>query len=189
MPPPGGILVCKTDEGVEDIAAPKSEPSHAKPQPPKDTPGPSLKPGHEDPKGISPKSGSSSVSFMAIFSCLVGVTHPDYHTIDEEALDDHLREVEDFLLSQTRFSDQRAYTACPEATRDLLYKHLDREGAELAQRKDSDRERQHNYETRLAIFNAADLVFNFFFPPRVDVPTIGKFWGALTAVITVSPLG
>ena len=155
---------------------------------PEDTPGPShaasekLSPNWKS-RNISGKPESTALPALSIFSCLAGVTHPDFDNIDEEALDDHLREVEDYLLSQTTFSDRRAYAACPEATRDEIYVHLEKRGIELSKLTNVQREQQLYYETQLDIFNAADVVFKFFFPPDVEVPTIRKFWGALEVII------
>ncbi|RYO78437.1 hypothetical protein DL766_001500 [Monosporascus sp. MC13-8B] len=187
-PPPAGILISKNvDQGVEGDATSGSQ-SQSPPQL-EDLPGPSnaasakLSPGRKS-RGTPGNPKSTAPSTLHIFSCLVGVTHPDFDTIDEEALDDHLREVEDYLLSRTSFSDRRAYDACPEATRDEICAHLEKEGIELSKRTDVQRGRQRDYEARLDIFNAADVVFKFFFPPNVEVPTVRKFWGALRVIIT-----
>jgi len=191
-PPPAGVLIPKiVDQAAEGDTTPRP-PSQPQPQPqPEDVPGPS----HTASEKLSPdwksrstagKPRSTAPSTLAIFSCLVGVTHPDFDTIDEEALDDHLREVEDYLLSRTSFSDRRAYAACPEGTRDEIYDQLEKEGIELSKLSDGQRGRQRDYEAQLDIFNAADVVFKFFFPPDVKVPTIGKFWGALNIIINVS---
>jgi hypothetical protein len=134
------------------------------------------------------KPESVTLPAISIFSCLSGVTHPDYAHIDEEALDDHLREVDDYLLSRTPFSDRRTYAACPEATRDAIYSDLEQRGIELSKLEEDQHEQQWLYETQLDIFNAADIVFKFFFPPDVEVPTIRKFWGALDIIISVSLL-
>jgi hypothetical protein len=124
---------------------------------------------------------------LSIFSCLPDVADPRYDSLDEEALDDHFLEVEDYILSHTTFSDRRAYTACPESTREKIYAQLEQKGVELSGVTDVERDQQHEYETQLDIFNAADVVFKFFFPPDVVVPTIGKFWGALEAIIRYIP--
>ncbi|KAF3762955.1 putative Mg2+ transporter [Cryphonectria parasitica EP155] len=183
-PPPAGVLMPRDiDESVErEVIAG----AHVQPQPP---PGRShatseklVSGQHTKPMpGISKSTPSSRLS---IFSCLIGVTHPDFDTIDEEALDDHLREVEDYLLSRTSFSDRRAYTACPDATRSEVYAFLESQGVELSKSDDSQRVWQRDYEAKLDIFNAADVVFKFFFPLGVEAPTISKFWGALQIIIT-----
>ncbi|KXX79338.1 hypothetical protein MMYC01_204552 [Madurella mycetomatis] len=177
-PPPTGILVPKKVE--QDVARDSIPGSQSQSPPnPEDTPEPSRKSGR-----VPGKPESTALPVLSIFSCLPGVTDPKFDNIDEEALDDHLREVEDYLLSRTTFSDRRAYTACPEATRDKVYAHLEQRGVELSRLTDVKREQQQDYETQLDIFNAADVVFKFFFPPDTEVPTTRKFWGALETIIT-----
>ncbi|KAK4236126.1 hypothetical protein C8A03DRAFT_17193 [Achaetomium macrosporum] len=192
-PPPAGVLVPKSvdQDGAGDTTAGLQSPSQSQPHP-----GTSPSQSRTASEKLTPSSPnwksrnvpgnpeSTTLPAVSIFSCLPGVTHPDYVHIDEEALDDYLREVDDFLLSRTPFSDRRAYAACPEATRDTIYSCLEKRGIELSKTADVEREEQWYYETHLDIFNAADIVFKFFFPPDVEVPTIRKFWGALDIIIT-----
>ena len=183
-PPPAGILaprnVKRTIESDNPgaVSHPLSKSA--------DMPGPSQKASGElipEQEGrASSNREPAAPCTLAIMTCLEGVTKPDFDTIDEEALNDHLREVENYILSQTSFSDRRAYIACPETTRDEIYSHLEHEGAGIPDRSDE----QRRYEMRLGIFNAADAMFRFFFPPDVEVPTTRKFWGALNVFITVS---
>lgn len=145
------------------------------------------------PSHVSPQTSlpghKAAPATMSMFSCLVGVIHPEYGTIDEDVLDDHLREVEEFLLSKTSFSDRRAYKDCPEASREEIYSYLEKKGAEIAALKSKQRARQRAYETQIDIANAASTVFALFFPPDVQVPTMQKFWGALKTIVVVSLLG
>ncbi|KAI0097925.1 hypothetical protein GGR51DRAFT_577712 [Nemania sp. FL0031] len=185
-PPPAGVLMPKEIDGsVEEgaTAATKGQPSQSdnKPGPSHAASGKAVP--DQNTRPMSGDSRSTSLSRLSIFSCLVGVSHPDFDTIDEEILDDHLREVEDYLLFQTSFSDRRAYGACPEATRDEVYAYLESQGVELSNSNEGQRAWQRDYEVKLDIFNAANVVFEFFFPPRVEVPTIPKFWGALKMIM------
>ena len=171
--------------------------SQPQPQPqpqPGNRPGPShassetLIPGQDtNTRPMSGRLNSTPPSKLSIFSCLDGVVDPDSNTINEEALSNHLREVDDYLRSETSFSDRRAYATCPGATRDEVYAYLRNQGDELSGNGERKRGRERGYETRIDIANAADVVLKFFFPPHVEVPTISKFWGAVKMAITVSP--
>ena len=123
---------------------------------------------------------------MAIFSCLVGVAGASIDAINTKALAGHLQEVEDYLASGTSFSDRRVYRDCPEATRTEIYALLEKKGAVLSGQASTDPAQQKEYETQLDFFNAAELMFNFFFPVGAEVPTVRKFWGVLKTIITVS---
>lgn len=66
--------------------------------------------------------------------------------MDEDILNDHLREVEDFILSRTSFGDRRAYEACPEATLNEVYAQLEIEGIEPAKGTGGQHRTQQRYE-------------------------------------------
>ncbi|KAK3307749.1 uncharacterized protein B0T15DRAFT_522460 [Chaetomium strumarium] len=192
-PPPAGVLIpTGVGQATGKVAKPGSQPQSQSQSHPEGSPRQSrmasekLPPSTPNWKSRSMPESPDSVTLPAvsIFSCLPGVTHPDYAHIDEEALDDHLREVEDYLLCRTPFSDRRTYAACPEATRGAIYSDLEQGGIELSKLDDVPSKEQWRYETQLDIFNAADIVFKFFFPPDVEMPTIRKFWGALDIIIT-----
>ncbi|KAK5656101.1 hypothetical protein OQA88_5240 [Cercophora sp. LCS_1] len=176
-PPPVGILAPKSVER-EDVVDPVSASQSMPPPPSEGAAGSSRR-----TESVPRKRGSTTLSVLPIFSCLPGVADPKDDSLDEEVLDDHLLEVEDYILSRTPFSDRRAYNACPKATRDKIHAQLEQRGVELSGATDVQREQQQDYEMRLDIFNAADAVFKFFFPSDVVVPTINKFWGALEAII------
>ncbi|EFX03055.1 Mg2+ transporter [Grosmannia clavigera kw1407] len=191
LPPPAGVLAPQQEDTVAEISVTPLPAETA-------APGPSL-PAAKVVSGarssattqgpIKPSSSAASVSTaMPIFSCLTGVTRPDHNTIDEDALDDHLREAEEFILSATSFSDRHAYNACPNSTRDEISAHLQQVGAELAKITDqksvrSQLSQQRFYEIQLDVFNAASMVFAYFFPPGVNVPTVQKFWGAVQIIV------
>ncbi|KAK1758176.1 hypothetical protein QBC47DRAFT_410891 [Echria macrotheca] len=185
-PPPVGILVPKNVERDESADPVHASQSQSPPPTDNNKPGSSRR-----AESVPRKRGSTAPPVLSIFSCLPGVADSKYDSLDEDALEDYFLEVEDYILSRTTFSDRRAYTACPEASRDKIYDELERKGIELSGITDVQREQQRNYERQLDIFNAVDVLFTFFFPPDVVVPTTGKFWGALEAVINAvvdSPL-
>jgi hypothetical protein len=147
---------------------------------PKDDPSKKLK---EKPLAAA---GVANKAFH-IFECLDGVRSPNTDSIDEAALVELLREVDDYLAYSTSFTDRKEYRDCPEATRVSAYADMEKEGIELAKSKPRALVQQ-NYEDRIDIFNAADLVFSFFLPPSLEAPTVSKFWGAIHRVVQVGLL-
>lgn len=129
---------------------------------------------------------STAGSTLHIFSCLFGVTNDRSESIDEEVLGDHLREVDEYLRSRTSFKDRRVYNACPKATHKEILSSIEIEGLELSRLTGSQHIQQQNYEARLDVFNAIDMVFKLFLPIQVEVPTVQKFWGAVRVIIMVS---
>ncbi|EFX05398.1 Mg2+ transporter [Grosmannia clavigera kw1407] len=116
---------------------------------------------------------ATSQAKLAVFTCLAGVLYLESGTVNQDVLDDRLREVENYLQTKICFSDRRIYTACPVMTRETVRAKLAAEGAQAAP-EGLQRTGISEYEMRLDIFNAADVVFQFFFPLNVDVPTGGS---------------
>lgn len=123
-------------------------------------------------------------SFISIFSYLDGV--PNITGIDESVLNEHLLEVEDFLLNQTNFTDRKAYRQCSASSRVDVHGMLEKRGFDLGQSSKSSTKDQLSYESDVEIFNFADAIFRFFFPPHVQVATVAKFWGAVKWLVDVS---
>ncbi|GAB1317897.1 Mg2+ transporter [Madurella fahalii] len=188
LPPTGLLITTDKGKGASEDAASKSD-HVSQPQPEStkrataETSG-RLRPDRNGKTApVKPKSTTQSAGGMSIFSWLVGVTRPDSDEIDLDALEDHLQEVEDFLLYETSFRDRRAYRDCPDGTREDLVSLLEQKGADLSESTEAQHRRQKDFEMQLDLFNAADLVFKFFFPANVVVPTVHKFWGALKVII------
>lgn len=97
-----------------------------------------------------------------------------------------LAAAEKFLAEKTSSSVQKTYTHCGKTTRDDVYAYLAGISTEVEQR-DSDDVRR-SYKSRVAAFNAADMVYRSFFPANFDGPTVSKFWGKIKAVVKVSTL-
>jgi hypothetical protein len=107
-------------------------------------------------------------------------------TSDDDALHEQLTAVEKFLTSETSFTDRKLYRGSSQSSRKIVYEQLEKEGA----RADWARERppqRREYESRIDLFNAADMLFRFFLPAECHGPTVKQFWGALGALV-VSPL-
>ncbi|KAI7774753.1 hypothetical protein LA080_007918 [Diaporthe eres] len=118
---------------------------------------------------------------VSIFSFLEDVPQPA--GFDESVLNEHLLEVEDFLLNQTNFTDRKAYRSCNPSSRNNVHGILEKRGSILSQSTDSSSRDQVDYEEDVDIFNTTDIIFRFFFPADAKVTTVGKFWGAVKFLI------
>jgi len=105
--------------------------------------------------------------------------------IQAESLQTQLQEVEDYLKNSTSFSDKRAYQDCQRATRIACFTYLNEQGNSTEKFKRRPRMRR-DYEDRIDILNAAEVVYRFFLPLDFDGPTARKFWGAINLLIQVS---
>ncbi|KAG6354803.1 hypothetical protein INS49_003884 [Diaporthe citri] len=103
--------------------------------------------------------------------------------VDESVLNEHLLEIEDFLLNQTNFTDRKAYRSCNPSSRNNVHGILEKRGSILSQSPDSSSRDQVDYEEVVDIFNTADIIFRFFFPADSKVATVGKFWGAVKLLV------
>lgn len=97
----------------------------------------------------------------------------------------HLESAHEFMSSNTSYLGRKMYKACLPSTRKECYDFLQKfpESAE----RDGPRTEQVMYEASIDIFNAADVLYKFFLPVDCDDPTSGKFWGAVRALLNVSP--
>lgn len=93
--------------------------------------------------------------------------------------------MEDHLLKKTIIGDRRAYNDCAKRKRGAVHAVLRTERQDLYQRRLTLPE-QKDFEKRVSLFNAADAIFKFFFPPDAWVPTVRKFWGAVLDLVNVS---
>ncbi|KAK3385827.1 hypothetical protein B0H63DRAFT_394118 [Podospora didyma] len=162
--PPAGVLKALWN----------SKPAHSENTTGQNTPSPERPPDSPRMKGKSTQTEPNMApgsSRLSIFSCLAGVTGASIDAINTKALTEHLQEVEDYLTTSTSFSDRRAYRDCPEATRAEIYALLEKKGALLSGQANPEPAEQKEYETQLGFFNAAELMFNFFFPVGAEVPT------------------
>jgi hypothetical protein len=118
-----------------------------------------------------------------VFSWLetpTGAVEPGSHE-HAESVRMQLREMDDFLREGVSRPDRHAYKVCPEATRLDALAYLEEQSTLLKRSAYLKRE----FEDRVDIFNAADIVFHFFLPLGAAGPTVGKFWGAVRRVIQV----
>lgn len=152
-----------------------------------------LKPSVEQSKKLSPESKPGIANrtnsiprpeSVSIFAFLEGVPHPT--GVDESVLNEHLLEIEDFLLNETNFTDRKFYRSCNKSSRSDVHGILEKRGSILSQSPDSSSRDQVDYEEDVDIFNTADVIFRFFFPADAKVATVGKFWGAVKLLIEVS---
>lgn len=121
---------------------------------------------------------------ISIFTFLEGVSQPA--GVDESVLNEHVLEIEHYLLSHTNFTDRKAYRNCRTSSRDDVHAMLGTRGSTLSQSPNISSADQLDYEEDVDIFNTADIIFRFFFPADAEVATVGKFWGAVKSLIGVS---
>ncbi|KAI1465730.1 uncharacterized protein F4812DRAFT_110004 [Daldinia caldariorum] len=100
-----------------------------------------------------------------------------------EQLTTSLREIEEYLITSTGMRDRSAYRNCEISSRRSVHAYLSQgSGIEKAEELDW---QKNEYEKRVDLYNAADIIFDFFLPQYVDesTPTIGKFWGAIDSLV------
>lgn len=94
-----------------------------------------------------------------------------------------LDEIDQFLSRKTNLADRLSYQACPQLARQEVYDML------IADRKKvtdiAEIRVRENYETKVNLVNAAELIFRFFLPSRFDGPTVRRYWGALGYILQV----
>jgi hypothetical protein len=87
-----------------------------------------------------------------------------------------LEEMNHFLGHQTNQDERRTYQACPQRKRQEILDVLAVGTIDAGSLK----------ESKIDLFNAAESVFEGFLPLHFDGPTVGKYWGALYRLLTVS---
>ncbi|CAM1507046.1 Fc.00g066870.m01.CDS01 [Cosmosporella sp. VM-42] len=103
-----------------------------------------------------------------------------------DALKVQLQAAERFLLTETAFSNRKAYKCSKESTRSKTYNYLAELNVKVEENgKDIIR---RAYEERIDIFNAADILYGVFLPKSFDDPTSRKFWGAIKEMVTLHEL-
>ncbi|KAK6840013.1 hypothetical protein PG987_005879 [Apiospora arundinis] len=79
----------------------------------------------------------------------------------------------------------KSYRRCNTATQQTVHAYLENQGKEIDNPENTTRKKL--YSQRVDIYNAAELVCQFFLPGHVDedAPTVGKFWGAIMSFVQV----
>jgi hypothetical protein len=98
---------------------------------------------------------------------------------------EYFQDIENHLLNKTVVGDGHAYSRCAKATRGEVHAALEAERQKLSTGEATLGQRKE-FEQRVRIFNAANVVFKFFFHPDSRAPTVRKFWGAVQALVKVS---
>ncbi|KAK8069876.1 Mg2+ transporter [Apiospora phragmitis] len=103
-------------------------------------------------------------------------------TSNEQALTQQLSDIESYLLNSAKMLQRSAYRCCNWSTRRLVHAYLEDQGQDIDSQEET---RKKQYSHRVDIYNAADLVSQFFLPPRTDqdAPTVGKFWDAILSLV------
>ncbi|GAB1316358.1 hypothetical protein MFIFM68171_06568 [Madurella fahalii] len=137
-------------------------------------------------KGSDTEKPKHNRSF-AVFTCLDGVSASS--SSDVKTFSEQFSEVDAYLQSETAFGDHWAYSDCQPASRRSVYELLETEVKTLFGQPQSRKakERQADYEKRISLFSFANTVFEFFFSPEAEAPTVAKFWGAIKVLVQYSP--
>lgn len=104
-----------------------------------------------------------------------------------EVLKVKLSAVDVFLKESTSYSIRNAYKTGREFSREDVIENLTKLESWIDKRQSEPIKRE--YEKRIDIFNAADILFGLFLPSSLDGPTVRKFWGAIKTLIYVSNCG
>ncbi len=107
--------------------------------------------------------------------------------VDSDALRKQMEEVDNYLKNETGFSDKKAYRDCKESTRASSFEYLEEQGKAIETANKKARGK-HEYEERIDILNAADVVLRLFLPVAYDGPTTAKYWGAIRSLVEVNNL-
>ncbi|KAL8341987.1 hypothetical protein RB601_005236 [Gaeumannomyces tritici] len=188
QPPVRGVLGGKGPDAIPSLSAENSAVSASAAEglkPPKGTSTDKAKPEQDknDKKAEVDLHQSFHVfTWMETVLVSTGTAQP---WVDKEALEKQLKEVDDYLCRGTSFTDKKAYTDCEENTRESLFQYLEQQGAEMERLRNAS-SKKRGYEERIDIFNAADMVFQFFFPLDIEAPTVKRYWGAVSALIQLS---
>ena len=103
----------------------------------------------------------------------------------EQALIDDLNEIDQFLTRRTSLADRLSYQGCPQLTRSEIYDKLEKDRVKITGVIMKDDTIRQIYEKKVALINAAELLFQFFIPPCFDGPTVKEYWGALAQILDV----
>ncbi|KAH8905061.1 hypothetical protein BR93DRAFT_945996 [Coniochaeta sp. PMI_546] len=177
QPPARGVLksLVKDDTACEDKD--NADGSEIKP---KDN----LKPpdkGKQNATSKSPTISNPEDDKFHVFSWLESFTASGQPSSQEQAesLRMQLQEIEDFLSNETNRLDRQAYKNCPEATHLTALTYLEEQAATVKRNSHLKRD----FEDRVDVLNAAEIVFRFFLPLESEGPTVRKFWGAIHRIV------
>ncbi|KAI8965869.1 hypothetical protein F5Y11DRAFT_258925 [Daldinia sp. FL1419] len=147
------------------------------------------KPATGQGEGVNPKAKRTSTidGKFHVFSWLeMSESEGNNKEPNAEALTANLREAEGYLIKSTSMRDRNAYNNCNISSQSSVYAYLKGKGLRIEKMDKGSREKRE-YKNRIDLYNAADIVFSFFLPQSLgeDIPTIGKFWGAVESLIEI----
>lgn len=106
-------------------------------------------------------------------------------SVEEDDINDDLREVDEFLKNRSSVGDRVIYQECALGSRGSIIEQLTRVKTKLMTAEKTNPEKLKILGVKEAIAAAADQVFQFFLPITFDGPTVQKFWGAIDSLILV----
>ncbi|KAH6617426.1 hypothetical protein F5144DRAFT_596449 [Chaetomium tenue] len=96
----------------------------------------------------------------------------------------YFADMEEHIQTKTTPDDQRAYKNTYKARRAHVVEVLGRRKSAFGA-KNTSLDNNWDFGRIITVFHSADIIFSFFFPAGVSVPTTRQFWGAVMAVINV----
>jgi hypothetical protein len=108
-------------------------------------------------------------------------------SVNEDQLKEDLENMDRFLSRKTSLGERIAYKECPQISRFEVYALLESEANSMSgptDQKNDDRKRRI-FEHRVDVVNAAEVIFQFFFPSTFEGPTVLKYWGAIHRILEV----
>ena len=110
-------------------------------------------------------------------------------TINARQLKEDLKTMDRFLSRETSLRERIAYTECPPISRPTVYALLEQETRSTSSSATNDQgaveTKRKTLEHRIDIANAAESIFQFFFPSTYEGPTLQKYWGGLHQLLLV----
>jgi hypothetical protein len=110
-------------------------------------------------------------------------------TIKARQLKEDLEIMDHFLSHKTSLGERISYRECPQTSRSTAYALLEEEARYISPSATVDQgaieSTKRTLERRVDIVNAAESIFQFFFPPTYKGPTVQKYWGALHQFLLV----
>ncbi|KAK4149610.1 hypothetical protein C8A00DRAFT_18724 [Chaetomidium leptoderma] len=152
---------------------------------------PSLTPPKENRHTSEPEIESSRGVFTYLdcfakpgMSSTTSPTPSESTFFNETTAKKYFSDLEDHILNKTVIGDRRVYRSIEEIERSAVHAVMDSERLSMDLGEPS-AEHQQDFDGRVIMFNAADAVFKFFFPLDTRVATVGRYWGAVLALIKV----
>lgn len=140
--------------------------------------------------------GTTSTSLDDGFFVLTWLSFGDAHNsatstrVDIPRLVQDLELIDSFLQEDTNPFESLAYKGGNLSSHAAILAYLQKEAESLSVLPNTagtarEVKKRNRHGWRVDVFNASESLFEFFLPVSSEVPTIGKFWGALHTLLGV----